>query len=99
MPNVSRIGDIGSGVCCVDTPHGTTGVIVTGAGTVFAESSNVSRIGDILVDNCHGVTGVIVAASGTVYAEGSNVARIGDYFTGCFSGTIVTGAGTVFAGG
>jgi len=97
--NVSRIGDIGSGTCCVDTPHGTTGVLVTGAGTVFAEGSQVSRIGDVLVDNCHGVTGIMVTSSGTVNAEGAGVVRIGDYFTGCFSGTLVTGAGTVFAGG
>lgn len=99
MPNVSRIEDIGSGTCCVDTPHGATGILVTGAGTVFAEESNVSRIGDTVVSNCHGAVGIMVTSSGTVNAEGAGVVRIGDYFTGCFSGTLVTGAGTVFAGG
>jgi uncharacterized Zn-binding protein involved in type VI secretion len=94
--NTARIGDTGNGICCQGDPHGASGVIVTGAGLCFAEGLNIARIGDILVSNCHGRVGVIVGGSPTVFAEGSNIARIGDSFSGCFSGQIVTGAGTVF---
>lgn len=97
MPEVARIGDTGVGTCCCHPPIpciGMTGVVASGAGTVNAESSNVARLGDIVLGNC-GHTGIIVSSSGTVTAEGALIARLGDSFTGCFSGTIVTGAGTV----
>lgn len=98
--NVCRIGDTGEGVCTVPhDPHTTTGTIITGAATVFAEESEVSRISDLIEADCsHAPIAVIITGSPTVFAEGSNVARIGDYFEGPnYSGTLLTGAATVFA--
>lgn len=98
MPSISRIGDLGVGTCCCHPPIpciGMSGIIITGASTVFAEDSNVSRITDIVLGFC-GHTGILVSGSPNVFAEALNTVRIGSAFVGCFTGTIVTGATTVF---
>lgn len=97
--NVSRIGDIGVGICYAhDPPIPATGPIVEGAVNVFANGINVARITDTVVtfhNSSH--SGNIVEGSPSVFANGLNVARIGDLFTGIFVGTLVEGAPTVFA--
>jgi len=92
---------MGVGICCCHPPApcvGMAGSLVTGAGTVVAEGQPVSRIGDVMLGFC-GHVGIMVTGSATVVAEGSNVCRIGDQFVGCFTGVVVTGAGTVITGG
>ena len=67
--------------------------LITGASTKICESSNVSRIGDIVIGNC-GHIGVMVTGSATETSEGSKTVRVGDNFSGCFTGVLVTGAST-----
>ena len=97
---VARIGDIGIGddKCNDSTKKNVSGVIVNGAGTVTAEGSPVGQVGISLVVRGDGHNGLILTGAGTVFAEGAPVAQLGSLFQGCFSGTIVTGAGTVTAG-
>jgi len=97
MSNIARIGDIAVGTCCCHsdpTCRPWVGVIASGAGTVLAEGSPISRMGDIAV-SCH--AGIIASGAGTVLTEGSPTARIGDIVVGCPIGVIVTGAATVLA--
>lgn len=95
MPAVTRIGDIAVGICCCHPVCvGWVGTYVTGAGTVIAEGSPDSRLGDVVV-GCHAQ--VAVSASPNVISEGIATTRIGDSTAGCTVGTNVTGAGTVFA--
>ena len=92
---IARIGDMGVGVCCAHNGCiSMTGKLITGAITVLAENSQVSRIGDIMLGDC-GHIGIMITGSGTVMAEGSPVVRIGDSFSGTFSGVVVSGANTV----
>jgi len=98
MPNVSRIGDVFTGVChCHKHPKHVTGVIVSGAPTVIGCGSGVARIGDVVVCSC-GHVAVIVSGSPTVISNGSSTARIGDVATGCPIGTLVSGCPTLIAG-
>lgn len=88
---ISRITDLGVGicVCCGSIPM--TGALITGALTVIVENQPVSRIGDIMLGSC-GHTGIVITGSPTVNVENSPVARVGDSFSGCFNGVIITGA-------
>lgn len=95
--NVCRITDSGKGTCCVKQSHPATGKIVTGASSVYAESLQVARSGDILLSDCHKAVGKIISTC-TVYAEGMPVACLGDFFTGCFTGKLIEGCGSVYAG-
>lgn len=101
MPCVSRIGDLGVGICCCHPPIpciGMSGMLVTGSGDVSAENSNVSRISDVMLGFC-GHVGVMVAGSPTVQANNLPVVRVGDPFVGCFTGVVVSGAATVTVDG
>jgi uncharacterized Zn-binding protein involved in type VI secretion len=99
---ICRIGDIGEGICTGpsnDDPHTITGTIIQGSGTVMAEGSGVSRIGDIIEGNdSHKEIAVILTGSPSVFSEGGMTARIGDYFEGPdFEGTLIIGAATVYS--
>ena len=97
---VARIGDIGVGddTCHDSTKNNVTGTIINGAGTVKAEGSPVGQVGISFVVRGDGHWGLIITGAGTVFAEGAPVAQLGSQFVGCFSGTVVSGAGTVTAG-
>jgi len=96
MPNIARIGDMASGVCCCHKGcPGMVGFIITGASTISIEGSNSARIGDIVLGGC-GHTGIIVSGANTESDEGSPTAKIGDIVVGCLQMTIVTGASTAF---
>lgn len=98
MSNISRIGDVGVGICCCHPPIpciGMSGILITAAQTHISEGSNVSRIGDIVLGSC-GHTGVMVSGNSSYISEGSPVTSIGDSFSGCFTGTLTTGANTHF---
>jgi uncharacterized Zn-binding protein involved in type VI secretion len=99
MPQISRIGDIGAGLCMVVPPHYNFGVLVTGSSNVLTEGSNTSRLGDIIVNFCHGVIGTMISSSSTVNVNGRGVVRVGDAFTGMFIGNLISGASRSFAGG
>lgn len=88
MPQAARVTD--KETC----PSGSSGVIATGAGTVFIEGLAAARVGDKL--NCPGGPSVIESGSPTVIIEGAMAARVTD--TTCHKGRIVTGAGTVIIG-
>ena len=95
MPNVARITDMATGVCCChDGCTGMIGFIITGASTISTEGEQNARIGDIVLGAC-GHIGVIVSGATTRTDEYSPLARIGDAVTGCLIMTIVTGANTV----
>jgi len=99
MPALSRIGDIGTGVCTSHkSPISTCGILIGGASTVMANGASVSRIGDLVLGFC-GHIGVMCSGAGTVKAEGVGVVRSGDSFSGAFSGTLITGCPNVIAGG
>lgn len=99
MPAISRIGDIGAGICTSHkTPISTCGILIGGASTVMANGSQVSRIGDLILGFC-GHVGVMCSGSGTVKAEGPGVVRSGDSFAGAFTGTLISGSPNVLAGG
>lgn len=96
MPQTSRITDIGVGSCCCHPPIpciSMSGTLVTGAGTHLVENQPVSRIGDVVLGFC-GHVGVMISGSPTKFSEGSQTVRVGDQFSGCFTGTLVTGAST-----
>lgn len=101
MPSVSRIGDMGVGVCCCHPPIpciGMAGMLVVGSGDVITENSPTSRIGDVVLGFC-GHCGIMVSGSPTVQVDNIPVVRVGDAFVGCFTGVLVTGAATVTADG
>lgn len=98
MPNVSNITSIGTGICCCHPPIpciGMTGILITGAQTHITEGLKTSRIGDIVLGNC-GHVGIMVTGNSIYISEESPVVSIGDTFTGCFTGTLITGANTHF---
>lgn len=99
MPNQSRIGDLGCGVCfCHIVPISMMGPIVSGSSTHITASPPTSRVGDIVMGYC-GHSGTLISGSSTAIVEGSNSCRIGDPFVGCFVGTIIQGASTAITGG
>lgn len=98
MSSVSNIASIGCGICCCHPPIpciGMVGMLITGAQTQTTEGSSTSRVGDIVLGNC-GHIGVMVSGNPIYISEGSPVVSIGDAFSGCFTGTLVTGANTHF---
>ena len=93
---ISRVTDLGVGICCCHPPIpciGMSGMLITGAATVGVENQPDSRIGDIMLGFC-GHIGVMVTGSPTITVENSPTVRVGDMFAGCFTGVVVTGAGT-----
>jgi uncharacterized Zn-binding protein involved in type VI secretion len=98
MPGLVRAGDLCSCVCpCHDSPIGTIGVFVGGAGTVTSNGIPTMRVGDMAICSCGHMT-LVAAGSPTVTAEGRGVARVGDPVVGCPSGTIITGSSDVTNG-
>jgi len=93
---ISRVTDLGVGICCCHNKPvciPMTGMLVTGASTVNVENQPDSRIGDIMLGFC-GHIGIVITGSPTLTVEYSPTARVGDMFAGCFTGVIITGAGT-----
>lgn len=80
-----------------------------GSGDVFAEFIPVARLGDLTTGHPCG-PGIyppapIITGSGTVFANFLPLARVGDLHDvhccgpSCHTGSLITGAGTVLAGG
>jgi len=99
MPKVSRIGDIGVGVCCCHKScKGMTGIIITGSSDTITNNLRTSRLTDIVLGFC-GHIGILVTGSPTFYVNSLPVTRIGDVFVGCFTGVIVTGSPDTWSDG
>ena len=90
---------IGQGVCCCHTSCiNMQGPILTGSVNVLTNKFGNARLDDVVIGNC-GHTGIIISSSSTVNTTSKGNARIGDSFSGCFSGTIISGSPNVNIGG
>ena len=99
MPGVARVTDRTHGTCYGHkTPISVGGTIVSGDGTVNAESLPIARIGDVVQADC-GHTSVIVTGSPKTFASGISVARLGDNVSGIYVATIISASGITFADG
>jgi len=94
MPQVSRLKDIWSGICCCHPPIpciGMTGPIVTASENHKSMGFPVARLADMVIGWC-GHPGNIVTSSSSNITNSRGKARIGDIVTGCTIGNIITGA-------
>lgn len=99
MSAMSKLGDIGVGVCpCHTSPVGYTTVFVTGAPTVNNDGSNTCIVTTVGVASCGHPT-IALTGSPNVYATGQPVHRVGDMGANCGPYTTVTGSGKQFANG
>lgn len=97
MPSVSKVGDIGVGVCpCHKSPVSYTTVFATGASSVPTNGQATANLTTIGVATCGHPT-VVLSVSGTVTAEGTGVHRVGDAGANCGGYTAITGSGDVLA--
>lgn len=96
MPQVTRLGDLGSG-------HDLCGdrALASASPNVFINSRGAGRVGDSYTP--HGCiehplhVGVIAAGSQTVFVNKKRVGRLGDGIS-C-GGSVIEGSPNVFAGG
>jgi len=96
MSNASIISSLGSGVCSIDGP--TLGLIITGSGNTFLTNIASARNTDIVLSFC-GHVGILVVGSSNVNVNSLQKTKIGSVFTGVFTGTIITGVGSIDTGG
>lgn len=101
MPAHSRLGDIGVGICCChsDPPCiPMVGPLITASTNTSINGLGAARLTDIVIGAC-GHPGVMITSSTTAKVNGLGAVRVGDFFTGCFTGTIVTGSPNQITGG
>lgn len=93
MPDVSRLTDMWSGICCCHPPYpciAMGGWIVSSSGNATSTGLGAARLTDITIGFCgHG--GTIVSSSGKSLTNSLGKARVGDAVTGCNIGTLITG--------
>lgn len=93
MPEVARLTDLWSGICCCHPPIpciAMSGPIITASPDHESGNLAVARLGDTTEGWC-GHTGTIVTASATVETNNLGVARVTDQVDGCNIGYIITG--------
>ena len=94
----------------IDDSYDDGDVQLEGSGDVFAEFLGVARINDKTTGHPCPAGGIwpgvpIITGSGSVFANFQSIARVSDlhdiHCCGpvCHTGALITGAGTVFAGG
>jgi hypothetical protein len=99
MPPQSRYTDLGVGVCiCHITSIPMTGMVLTSSSNHIVENLGAARRFDLVLGFC-GHIGILITASATKLINNNGACRIGDMFSGCFTGTLITGAGTYITGG
>ena len=100
MPGIARVTDRTFGTCYAhDSPLSIGGTIITGSPDVYANSLQVSRIGDVVQADC-GHTSIIITGSPDVFANAIPKARLGDQVGGGpYIATIITASTDVFANG
>lgn len=100
MGALSRVGDIGTGVCPKEDHEQYTTQYITGAATVFVNNLPAANIGTVGTQSCSDLSEALTG-SPTVFVENVAVHRIGD--TGIGGGgdvyTSITGSPTVFNDG
>ena len=80
------------------TSNPWSGVIVSGSPNVFAEGPGVSYITCTVISDC-GHTSYIVSGSSSVFINGLGAAYLASQHSGqYYSGTVVSGASSVFTG-
>jgi uncharacterized Zn-binding protein involved in type VI secretion len=97
---LARVGDVGVGECCCHsdpTCISMTGTIINGSSNVLSNGLGAARFNDIVLGSC-GHVGLIITGSPTISSNSLPQARVTSVFTGCFTGTIVTGSGDVIGG-
>lgn len=78
MPGVTRVGDIGVGVCPHhSSPENYTTVFVSGAEDVFSNDQANCFVGSIGVSTCGHQT-IAISGADDVTADGIGVHRVGD---------------------
>lgn len=98
MSNAARVTSLAFGVCLIPGHGPTMGMIITGSGDDSSQGLSSSRVTDLVLSFC-GDIGIIVTGSSTVSINNLERARVGSIFTGVYSGTIITGVGTIEVGG
>ena len=92
MPAVSRVSDVGVGVCpCHIVPVPYVTVFVTGSPKTNADKLPVTRVGDIGVASCGHPT-VALTGAGKTFADKRKVHRVGDAGVNCGPYASVTGS-------
>lgn len=99
MTSISKLGDIGVGVCAAhEFPIPFVTVFVTGSPNVLTNGVPSTIIGTIGISSCGHPT-VAILGSGTVFANTLGVHRLGDI--GSIAGGVyvdIIGSPNVFAG-
>jgi hypothetical protein len=107
MKPVTRIGDVGEGVCRVGhsdvqqgQPKPMITKLITGASTVYINNRNQTVIGSVGTTNCGDHKTIALTGSSTVFIENKAVHRIGDAgeVQGGGTYTALTGSSDVFVG-
>lgn len=92
MPAVSRVSDIGVGVCpCHKVPVGYVTAFVTGSPKTNADGLAVHRVTDVGVASCGHPT-VALTGAGKTFADGLKVHRTGDSGVNCGPYASATGS-------
>lgn len=100
MPIQANKTSICVGTCCCHPPIPCipmTGYLLTSSSDVLCGPSGAGRMTDLVIGYC-GHTGIIITGSSGVTMNGLPAARQFDTFSGCFSGTIITGFPTILTG-
>lgn len=96
MPDSAPITiSIGVGVCAIHGPM--SGIMLTGYSNVDITNLDTGYNSSIVLANC-GDIGIMVSGASKVVSGGNNKSRVGGAFAGVFTGTIVSGSGSVVLG-
>ena len=98
-PKVSRIGDIGVGVCpCHVPPVGYVTTFITGCPTVFTNNRITTIIGTIGAATCGHPTTALTGSPSKVTMCNQPVHRVGDTGANCGGYVVVSGSPDTFSG-
>ena len=90
----ARVGDLCIGTCRHkdhDDPLPITGTVAVGSTDDFTDGIGSARTGDIVISDC-GHIGVIIGSAPSVKVDSLAAAKPGSYFTGDYTGVIVSGS-------
>jgi hypothetical protein len=101
MPAISRVGDLGYGICYGhDTPQTVTVEILTGADTVLTNGQPTCFVSSIGVASCGHTTEQLIGSE-DAFAMGPGISRVGDMgqISGPGNYELLTGSDNTFADG
>ncbi len=97
--SVARIGDATIGNCSTgghdSDPY--DGIIIGGSPNVFSEGLGTAFVTATVLASC-GDTGIIISGAAAVFVNGLGAGIITSSFSGNYSGQVISGAASVFAG-